>query len=198
MFGTVVAKISPRGTTDPMVEMTGARKEARSKMKRINIFLFSACALLALSGCSGHMRSLSREEIRQTVKMADTEHYAKLHEAQQAVDLALEYYEQGGYRKGSELFLEAADLYGDLGLYEMQRRALIAAAKLQLKCSQRTSFLLTVERFERLLGRLEMPSEDERFLINLSDHMKGRPLTYPVEGPWEIIFKKNELKEEKP
>lgn len=185
--GTVVAFKSVWSTANP--EMVTARKEARSKMKKFSLFLFSACAFLALSACSGHMRSLSKEEIQETVKMAERERYAKLQEAQQVLTFALEYYDQGGYQKGSELFLEAADLYGELGRRDEQRRALIAAAKLQLKSSERETFLLTVARLRRLLRRREMPSEQERFLINLADHMKGSPLTYPVKDSWEIIFK---------
>ena len=148
-------------------------------MKRVTLFILSACFLLSISACAGSMQSLSGVE---------RERYSKLEQAQQTVALALEYYDQGGYEKSAGLFLEAAELYNGLDARDEQRRALVAAAKVQLKCSQRQPFLLTMARFKGLIGRLEMPSEEERFLVNLSDHMKGKPLTYPVQGAGQVIF----------
>ena len=131
-----------------------------------------------------------RDEIKDTIRQAEEEaRYKKLERAQQTVALALEYFDQGGYEKSAGLFLNAADLYGELNSKDEEKHSLIAAAKTQLKCSKRQPFLLTMARFNGLVGNLEMPSEEERFLVNLSDHMKGRPLTYPVKGSWEVIFK---------
>lgn len=158
-------------------------------MKKVTLFILSACFLLSLSACAGSMQSLSKGEIYEVAQGVERGRYNKLEQAQQTVALALEYYDQGGYEKSAGLFLEATDLFRELGARDEQRRALIAAAKVQLKCSQRQPFLLTMARFKGLLERLEMPLEEERFLINLSDHMKGKSLTYPVKGACQVIFK---------
>jgi len=115
--------------------------------------------------------------------------YKKLERVQQTVALALEFHDQGGFKKSADLFLEAADLYREINLEKEARQSLIAAAKVQLKCSQRQLFLLTMARYKGILGHYEMPSEEERFLVNLSDYMKGKSLTYPVKAPWQVIFK---------
>jgi len=160
------------------------------EMKKLNLLALSVCILFGLSACAGSTRSLSKGEIRDTVSKVETEpSYVKLEQARQTVALALEYFDQGGYEKSAELFLQAADLYGELNTKDEEKCALIAAAKVQLKCSKRQPFLLTMARFKGLLSNLEMPSEEERFFVNLSDHMKGRPLTYPVKGSWQVIFK---------
>ena len=159
-------------------------------MKRLIIICAVLPFLLGLSACTGHMQPLTKIEIQDTIQRVERDpSYLKLEQAQQTVALALEYYDQGGYEKSAGLFLEATDLYRQLGARDEERRALVAAAKVQLKCSQRQPFLLTMARFKGLLPRLEMPSEEERFLINLSDHMKGRPLTYPVKEAWQVIFR---------
>lgn len=159
-------------------------------MKNLSLFVLSVCVVFGLLACSGHMKSLTKGEIQDAVHKVETEPlYVKLERAQQTVALALEYHDQGGYEKCAGLFLDAADLFRELNLNDEERRALIAAAKVQLKCSQRQPFLLTMARFKGLLANLEMPSEEERFLVNLSDHMKGKPLTYPVKGAWQVVFK---------
>jgi len=161
-----------------------------SAIERVILSGLGLCLLFSLSACAGSTRSLSKDEIRETVRKVESEpSYVKLEQAQQTVALALEYFDQGGFEKSAELFLQAADLYRTLNLKDEERRALIAAAKVQLKCSKRQAFLLTMARFKGLLSNLEMPSEEERFLVNLSDHMKERPLTYPVKGSWQVIFK---------
>jgi len=155
-------------------------------MRKTIHFILIAILLSTISACSG---LIPKKEIIVSEQMIEREKpYVKLEQAQQTVALALEYYDQGGYEKSAELFLEAAALYRDLYARDEERRALIAAAKVQLKCSQRQPFLLTMARFKGLIDRLEMPSEEERFLINLSDQMKGNPLTYPVNGAWRVIF----------
>lgn len=160
------------------------------EMKKFNLLALSVCILFGLSACAGSTRSLSKDEIRETVQNVEREpSYVKIEQAQQTVALALEYFDQGGYEKSAELFLQAADLYRTLKLKDEERRAIIAAAKVQVKGSKTEPFLLTMARFKGLLSNLEMPSEEERFLVNLSDHMKGRPLTYPVKGTWQVIFK---------
>ena len=147
------------------------------------LFILSACFLLILSACTGSMH-----EIHKVAQEVVRGRYNKLEQAQQTVALALEYHDQGGYEKSAGLFLEAAELYRELDACDEQRSALVAAAKVQLKCGQKQPFFLTMARFKGLIGRLEMPSEEERFLVNLSDHMKGKPLTYPVHGAWQVIF----------
>lgn len=144
------------------------------------VWFMSAVVLLQLTACSGLRNSEMQEfRINQSVK---------LDQAQQTVALALEYHDQGGYEKSAELFLNAADLFEEIGAFDEQRRTIIAAAKVQLKCSLRQEFILTMTRFRGLIGQLEMPSEEERFLIDLADHMRHKPLTYPVKESWQIIF----------
>ena len=160
------------------------------KMTKLNLLALTVCILFGLSACAGSTRSLSKDEILETVRKIEREpSYVKIEQARQTVALALEYFDQGGYEKSADLFLQAADLYQTLNLKDEERRALIAAAKVQLKCSKTQPFLLTMARFNGLLSNLEMPSEEERFFVNLGDHMKGRPLTYPVKGSWQVIFK---------
>jgi len=159
-------------------------------MKPLSNLTLIAIMLLAISACSGHMRSLTKDEIQETIQSVEMEpSYIKLDQAQQTVALALEYHDQGAYEKSAGLFLEAAGLYHELNARDEERRALIAAAKVQLKCSQRQPFLLTMARYRGLIDRLQMPPEDERFLLNLADHMKGKPLTYPVKDSWQVVFK---------
>ena len=141
-------------------------KEVGIKMKRATLFILSVCFLLSFSACAGSMQSLSKGEIYEVAQGVERGRYNKLEQAQQTVALALEYYDQGGYEKSAGLFLEAAELYRGLDARDEQRRSLIAAAKVQLKCSQRQPFLLTMARFKGLIGRLEMPSEEERFLTS--------------------------------
>ena len=146
--------------------------------------------VLMLSACSGNVKRLSKPEMEVEVARAQLDPgLIKLEHAQQTVALALEYFDQGAYKKSSELFMEAADLYGGLNSKDEERRALIAAAKVQLKCSEKQAFLLAMARYKGMLDRLEMPKDEERFLINLSDHMKGKPLTYPVSDALQVVFK---------
>ena len=145
--------------------------------------------LLTVTACSG-MRTLSKQEMDYTISAVERDRSrVALEEGRQAIELALEFHDQGGFEKAAELFLEAADKFRTLNVRDEKRKALVAAAKMQLKSSQRKAFLLTMARFKGLLGRLEMPSEEERFLVNLSDHMKEKPLTYPVKASWQVIFK---------
>ncbi len=150
------------------------------------MLVFWVFVLCGVSACSGHMDSLTKKEIRNTLgRVGNT----KFDQARQTVDLALEYHDQGGYDKSAELFLEAAGLFREVDALEEERSALIAAAKVQLKRSHKEAFLLTMTRFTGLVSRLEMPSDEERFLINLADHMNGRPLRYPVKESWQAVFK---------
>ena len=153
------------------------------KIKKGETYLgfMAVVILLQLTACSGLMNHGVQEDMM-------NQSNAKLDQAQQTVALALEYHDQGGYEKSAELFLNAADLFEEIGARDEQRRAIIAAAKVQLKCSLRQKFLLTMARFRGLIGQFEMPSEEERFLIDLADHMKEKHLTYPVKESWRIIF----------
>ena len=145
--------------------------------------------LLTITACSG-MRTLSKQEIDYTISAVERDwSRAALEEGRQAIELALEFHDQGGFEKAAELFLEAADKFRVLNDRDKERKALVAAAKMQLKSSQRKAFLLTMARFKGIMARFEMPSEEERFLVNLSDHMKEKPLTYPVKASWQVIFK---------
>ena len=113
-------------------------------MKRVILFILSACFLLSLSACAGSMQSLSKGEIHEVAQGVERGRYNKLEQAQQTVALALEYYDQGGYEKSAGLFLEAAELYRELDVCDEQRRSLVAAAKVQLKCGQKQPFFLTM------------------------------------------------------
>lgn len=147
--------------------------------------------LLTVTACSG-MRSLSKQEIDYTIFVAERDRpRATLEEGRQAIELALEFHAQGGFEKAAELFLEAADKFRALNDRDEKRKALVSAAKMQLKCSQRKAFLLTMARLKGFLARFEMPTEEERFLVNLSDRMKNQPLSYPVKSSWRVVFQEN-------
>ncbi len=144
--------------------------------------------LLTVTACSG-MRALSKQEIDCTISAVEQDRSrAALEEGRQAMELALEFHDQGGFEKAAELFLEAADKFRMLNARDEERKALVSAAKMQLKCSERKAFLLTMARLKGFLARFEMPTEEERFLVNLSDRMKNQPLSYPVKGSWRVVF----------
>ena len=145
---------------------------------------------IALSACATSTRSLTQAEMDDAVQTAEWGQYNKLEQAQQSVALALRYHNHGGYEKSAALFLQAADLYEQLEVGDDLKRTLLAAAKMQLKYNNQEGFLLTMARYKGLLGTLEMPSSEERFLINLSSHMKREPLIYPVEQSKRIVFEK--------
>lgn len=162
-------------------------------IKEVNMFRkFSLISvtllLLAITACSG-MKTLSKQEIDYTLFVTEQDRSrAALEEGRQATELALEFHEQGGFEKAAELFLEASDKFRAVNARDEERKALVAAAKMQLKCSQRKAFLLTMARFKGLLAKFEMPTEEECFLVNLSDQMKNQPLSYPVKSSWRVVF----------
>ncbi len=161
-------------------------------MKASEKFVLSGlglCLLLNLAACAGNTRSLTKEEVTVAVSRAETASSRdNEEEARQTVTLALAYFDQGGYEKSGDLFLRAADLYHAAGMKEDEKRAVLAAARVQLKCSRMEKFLLAAGRYRSLLGALEMPSEDARFLLNLSDQMLKKPLSYPVKASWQVVF----------
>lgn len=108
--------------------------------------------------------------------------------ADQAVELALAYCQQGAYEKGASLFDQAADMYSISGDHDKQRKVVIAAAKTHLKVSDRKAFLISAVRLKGLIGRYEMPSEDEQLLLNLAAHMQNQDLPYPLKPEWRVIF----------
>ena len=112
----------------------------------------------------------------------------KTEQAGQTVNLALAYHDQGDFKKSSELFLDASDLYREIENDTMESRALTAAAKSQLKCSQIPEFQVSVARLKGLEDSMQMPDKEVQFLVNMSDHMQHRSLSYPVQKPWRIIF----------
>ncbi len=136
-------------------------------MKKVTLFILSACFLLSISACAGSMQSLSKGEIHEVAQGVERGRYNKLEQAQQTVALALEYYDQGGYEKSAGLFLEAAELYRGLDACDEQRRCLVAAAKVQLKCGQKQQFFLTMARFKGLIGRLVWQVGDVHWIIGL-------------------------------
>lgn len=153
-------------------------------MKKFSWFLGILSLLLFFTSCSTKMK---------TVKPVKVEKYSidygVREQGRQTVALALEYYNQGGFQKSGDLFLEAADLYKKANAVDEEKKALIAAAKIQLKSNNRQKFILSMTRFKDLLRKLEMPSEEERLLINLASHIKGiKELPYPVMAKWQEIF----------
>ena len=158
-------------------------------IERVLLSGLGLCLLLGLSACAGSTRTLSKEELRETVSNAETaSSHEKQEEARQTVALALAYFDQGGYEKSADLLLQAADLYRVLGQKEDEKRTLLATARMHLKCSRMEAFLLAMARYRTLLGPVEMPSEDARFFLNLSDQISKRPLSYPVRASWQVVF----------
>ena len=157
-------------------------------MKQLKYFSIVCLMMMSIIGCGSTKYALIDPEIEAMFKQENAE--LKLEKAKQKVALALEFHDQGGYAKSAELFLKAADLYHWLGLSADERNSLLAAAKMQLKCSQNKPFLFSVARYKGLIGQSEMPPEDERFLVNLSDHMNGLPLSYPNKNDWRVVFSK--------
>ena len=115
--------------------------------------------------------------------------FEKITQADKMVVLALQYHDQAGFEKCSELFLNAADIYRTSESIDNSRRAHLAAAKCHLKTGNKDEFLLTMDRYRIFLPPLQMPSEDERFLIDLADSMNKKPLTYPPLLKWEGILR---------
>lgn len=105
------------------------------------------------------------------------------------VSLALAYYREGSFRRSAEYFEEAARHFRETGNKANERRAITAAAKTHLKCSQRGKFLDCAYRLDGLIGRWEMPSDDERLLLNMAAAMQGLALPFPVKDPlWRTIL----------
>jgi len=146
-----------------------------SNVKHIILFIAVLSLLPACSANSFWFKD--KEKIAQKTEQAD-----------QTVNLALAYHDQGDFKKSGELFVNAADLYGEIDNDPMENRALIAAAKAQLKSSQIPEFQLAVVRLKGLNDSRQMPDKEVQFLINLSDHMQQRSLSYPVQKPWRVVF----------
>lgn len=157
-------------------------------MQRGVALLFVVLALTTVTACSeievGH-RGNSVHPMDQAKTKAAVEANRK------TMTLAMAFYKQGGFTKASELFLKAADRFHELNASNEERNALLNAAKMQLKVSRRIAFVITMTRVLPLIPDLEMPTEEERFLVNLSDQMNHKPLTYPVKSSWQVIFQKN-------
>jgi hypothetical protein len=145
----------------------------KSTLKNSILFII---ILLVLSACCTK-NSCSKKVITQKMDQAD-----------QTVKLAFSYYDQGDFKKSGELFINVADIYKEIENKDMERRALIAAAQSQLKCDQTQEFHITVARVKILLDNKQMPPEEVRLLVNLSDQMQHRPLSYPVQRTWRAVF----------
>lgn len=109
-------------------------------------------------------------------------------DANQAVELGSAYCRQGAYAQGAGLYDQAAQMYSTAGDDGMERQAVVAAAKMNLKASEREAFLISAARLKGLIGPYEMPSEDERLLLNLAAHMQKQDLPYPLKPEWRVIF----------
>ena len=144
-------------------------------------FLVFSFLMAGLCACAGNSRQVVADG-----HLLDTG--SKFGQAKQSLALAMEYYEQEGYEKSADLFLDAARLFKEAGSHDGEKNALIAAAKMQLKCSQKESFLLTMARYQSVMEPLSMPSEEECFLINLSDSMKRDDPSYPVSESCRFLF----------
>ena len=147
----------------------------RLKMKHIIVGIF---ILLFLPACSSNSFWFKdKEKIVQKTEQAD-----------QTVNLALAYFDQGDFQKSGDLFIEAADLYTEVENNSMAGQALIASAKSYLKCSRIPEFHLVVARLKGLEESRQMPETDVQFLVNLSEKMQQKPLSYPVQKSWRDVF----------
>lgn len=101
---------------------------------------------------------------------------------------ALRFFKRGGFAKSVELFKDAAVIYGKVGDKTGEKRALVAAAKTQLWAGNRGGFLETMDAIRDLVGKYEYPEDDTLTLLNISDRMEGRPLSYPPLAGQEALF----------
>lgn len=156
-------------------------------MKTLNAIVL--CMLIAgLCSCGGKTHSLSQREIQETVDASRIDRDLILKQANESFSLGLAYYDERGYEKSAELFMKAADLYRLVPLGTEEKRAVMAAAKAQLKAGNREAFIGAMARYKGLLQKNELPDEEERFFLNLSASMRGAPLAYPVKDAWRKIF----------
>jgi len=109
-------------------------------------------------------------------------------EAEQSINMGLAYNRQEAYKKGAGFFIQAAEMYGVAGEHEKQRQAVVAAAKTQLKISDRSGFLISATQLTGLIDRYEMPSETEQLLLNLAANMENKDLPFPIKPEQRIIF----------
>lgn len=141
--------------------------------------VLAVCA--ALIGCTPRNTLTRQAQAASYRQVADT--------PDQPLDLALAYFREGSYQKSADYFEQAANMYRDDRDKDGERRAITAAAKVHLKCSQRDRFLMCAYRLDRLIGRWEMPSDDERTLLNIAAVLQGYDLPYPVKEPaWRTIL----------
>jgi len=149
-------------------------------MKKICILLLT---ILVISGCTTRHASTKGSALMNTAKMRSVV---------AAERAALKFFKRGGFQKSAELFKEVADIYSEVGLKARERCSLVAAAKSQLWAGDRPEFLETMVRVRGLIGEYEYPKEDDILtLINISDRMEGRSLSFtPVRGHEEIFSNK--------
>ena len=154
-------------------------------MNRI-FFVLALTILISGIGCS--RKSVKPTNFNATGGFTDNSMALVSRDADQAVELGSAYCRQGSYDKGADLYDQAAEMYSSAGDEDLERKAAVAGAKMHLKASDREAFLISAARLKGLIGRYEMPSEDERLLLNLAAHMQKQDLPYPLKPEWRIIF----------
>lgn len=150
----------------------------------IRKYLFVVTAFLIISaGCAGMKNKPSA-----VVKVAEVKQCKNIN-AETMEQNALEYFRSGGFYQASKHFKDAAEMYTSVEECKVEeRRALVAAAKTHLWAGDKQEFKKTVEQVKGLLDKSEIPPLDIRLLINISDKMERRPLTYPFPPMYSDIF----------
>lgn len=139
------------------------------------VFLVSACAGI-------------KNKPHAVVKVAEVKQCKNIN-AETMEQNALEYFRNGGFYQASNHFKDAAEMYTAIEECKVEeRRALVAAAKTHLWAGDKQEFKKTVEQVKGLVDKSEIPPLDIRLLINISDKMERRPLTYPIPSVYSDIF----------
>jgi len=153
------------------------------------LYAIVLCVSLAgLCACGGKTHTLSQKEIQETVDASRIDRDQILGQANQSMSLGLTYYDERGYEKSADLFMGAADFYRMLPDNEAEKQALMAAGKARLKAGNRDAFINVMARYKGLIREQELPTEEERFFLNLDASMRGTSLPYPMKDAWRRIF----------
>ena len=90
------------------------------------------------------------------------------------IQLGLMHHEQQNFIQAADTFGKAADIFLLTGDKTMEKKALIAKAKVQLKHSDRHGFIGTMARYLALMEGFEMADKDVQVLIVLYETMQGK------------------------
>ena len=94
--------------------------------------------------------------------------------ASRFIQLGLMHYDQQNFIQAADAFGNTADIYLLTGDRAMEKNALIAKAKVQLKHSDRHGFIETMARYLALMEGFEMADKDVQVLIVLYEKMLGK------------------------